>query len=478
MAEIHLVVDDTRLMIAPTHPAFEQMLRYEHKSLVSQPGQPWNRVTKREERLLYLLKEKEGITALITHHGFLHRVVQFCVRCRWPVKFGDEDDRRTKLPPPLLNNMHGFRFSQKALLEKFLLADCSGCLKAPTRYGKSTLIVNTMRAYPGITTVFTCPGEDLLRQSVKDFKAAMPERDIRMLGAGSSNRISGPDITICSMDSLHLCDYGKVRLLIVDEPHALMTDGRIPQLNKFQFARRLSFGATLEGRFDGRDLVLEGLLGPVLAERTYEEAVKEGAICPLVILLLKVNLHRKAVTGKRDQVYKHTIFESPEIASMMANICRLMPDDWQHLVFIRQEVQADLIQEALGDDTPIAMAKVLKKKVRAQMAQDMRFNNLRRCISSDIFATGVTFHDIRCVVNASGGAGNISSIQKPGRLAEVRPNKKCGVMIDFLYLCDENPKNCLTIDSWSRHKVYKAKGYDVRVVGSVEELNNQLKSCR
>lgn len=299
--------------------------------------------------------------------------------------------------------MHGFRFSQKALLEKFLLADCSGCLKAPTRYGKSTLIVNTMRAYPGITTVFTCPGEDLLRQSVKDFKAAMPERDIRMLGAGSSNRISGPDITICSMDSLHLCDHGKVRLLIPDEPHALMTDGRIPQLNKFQFARRLSFGATLEGRFDGRDLVLEGLLGPVLAERTYEEAVKEGAICPLVILLLKVNLHRKAVTGKRDQVYKHTIFESPEIASMMANICRLMPDDWQHLVFIRQEVQADLIQEALGDDTPIAMAKVLKKKVRAQMAQDMRFNNLRRCISSDIFATGVTFHDIRCVVNASGG---------------------------------------------------------------------------
>lgn len=244
----------------------------------------------------------------------------------------------------------------------------------------------------------------MLRQSVKDYKAALPDREIRLLGAGSSNRISGPDITVCSMDSLHLCDHGKVRLLIPDEPHALMTDSRIPELNKFRLARRLSFGATLEGRFDQRDLVLEGLLGPVLAERTYQEAVEEGAICPLVVLLLKVNLYRQAVSGKREVVYKHTIFENGEMARKTAEICRMMPDDWQHLIFIKQEVQAENIQEALGDDTPIAMAKVLKKKVRAQMQEDMRYNQMRRCISSDIFATGVTFHDIRCVVNAAGGS--------------------------------------------------------------------------
>jgi superfamily II DNA or RNA helicase len=308
------------------------------------------------------------------------------------------------LPAPLLNNMYGFRFSQREMLVKLLSADCSGCLKAPTRYGKSTLIVNTMRAYPGITTVFTCPGEDLLRQSVKDYKEALPDRDIRLLGAGSSNRISGPDITVCSMDSLHLCDHGKVRLLIIDEPHALMTDGRIPELNKFQMARRLSFGATLEGRFDQRDLVLEGLLGPVLAERTYLEAVAEGAICPLVIILLKVRMSRQAVGGKREMVYKHTVFENPEMANMVAAVCKTLPEDWQHLIFIKQEVQADHIQEALGDDTPIAMAKVLKKKVRAQLAQDMRYNQMRRCIASDIFSTGITLHSLQCVVNASGAA--------------------------------------------------------------------------
>ena len=465
--KVHLTLDDEKLVITPGYPEFKDVLQYEYKTLVAHPQRPWDRVTVRETRLLYNVTVIDNIETLTTHQGFWLRCVRLCIDLKLEFVL---DDRRINFPKPQLSAMYGFRFSQQDLLTKFLSSDYTGCLKAPTRYGKSTCIINTMRAFPNVTTVFTCPGEDLLRQSVEDFQKALPGREVVQLGGGSKTRTPSKDITVCSMDSLHLCDHARTRLVIIDEPHAIMTDTRLEQLKKFNFARKLSFGATLEGRYDQRDLVLEGFLGPILAERTYREAVTEGAICELVVIFLELQMPASITKGRRNDVYKRGLYTSENMAHKIAEICSLLPENWQHLIFIEQQVQAELVQFALNDETPIAMAKLLKKKDRKVLATDMRFNNIKRCISSDIFATGVTFHDIRCVINATGGGGAIGAIQKPGRLAEIRPNKKCGVMVDFLFTCPENPQNCLTIDSWARHKVYKNKGYVIKIVKSTAEL--------
>ena len=290
------------------------------------------------------------------------------------------------------------------------------------------------------------------------------------------------------MDSLHLCDFGRTDLLILDEIHTSVTSGRIHVINKFDRARRLGFTATPGGRFDGRDALIEGLIGPVLEERTYLEAVGEGAICPLTVLFLKVNINRETQIYNREKAYEKLCFLNNGIGSEVKRICHeLIPKDWQTLIFIKNEKQADHLLEFVGEDGTIAMAKKLTDKQRKEMMTRMQSNDIKRCIATNIYSQGVTFPDIRSMINCEGGGNNASAIQKPGRLAEIKPGKKCGIVIDFLYDTDPSIPSTslqeyidtpgyawanLIRDSRSRKKAYEKKGYEVKVAENFEELKS------
>lgn len=467
---ITLYLDEVALTVVPTRPEFENLLKYDYKEMVPHEDPRKGFRVNKSKKTLFKPVEKDGIKAIITHQGMWKRITDKCVELGLPFKI---HDARIEFPRPRLDLMHGFRFSQKELLTDFLVRGISGCLVAPTRFGKSTLMRNTLLAYSGVTTVVTAPGVDLLEQTYQDFKEALPHRHIVQIGGSSKCKTPSEDITVCSMDSLHLCDVGRTQLLLIDEPHSAVATSRIPDIIAFNKARKLGYGATLTGRFDNRDIVLEAIIGPVLVERTYREAVKENAICEIIVLLLKTKLPN--VKGfNRNQIYKKALYENVFMNQIVADIAdKVVPAEHQTLVFIENEKQADLLSKLMGD-APVAMAKKMSKKERKEMASNMRYGETKRCIASDIFSTGVTFHDLKVVINAAGGGGSIGCIQKPGRLAEVRPGKKCGVMIDFLFESDDtNGRSSvepLIGDSWARHRVYQGKGYKMLYAESIIEL--------
>jgi len=341
-------------------------------------------------------------------------------------------------------------------------------------------MINTLRAYPTVTTVVTAPGVDLINQLYNEIKAALPYRDIKLIGGGSRTRIPSEDITVCSMDSLHKCDAGRVELMLIDEPHAIVTDSRFPKFAAFNKARFLGFGATLKGRFDGRDKLIKGIIGPVIAERTYLEAVYEGAIAPLVILFLRTPLS-KTKFKRRDKIYNHYMFLSLKLHKMIKEICySIIPHEWQTIVFIKHEKQADSLLRVLDDEGGvIAMAKKLTKTKRQQLLEQMASGSINRCLATDIYAQGVTFSNVRCIVNSTGGGANTTTIQKPGRLAEVIEGKSCGVIFDFdFYTAEEDAKNAANVvirDCTNRRKAYTELGYLVYTCDSVSELNKKFK---
>jgi len=362
-----------------------------------------------------------------------------------------------------------------------LLGDC-------TVVHNTTLIANTCRAYPGLTIVLTTPGEDLCRQLRDDLRAMLPGREIKLLGAGSSTKFQSEDITVCSMDALHKCDHGRTDLLIVDEPHACVTDDRMLDIQKFSRARKLGFGATIGGRFDKRDRLIEGLIGPVLVRRTYTEAVAEGAICPIVVIFLRVEMAWRDRVSSRDMAYRRHLFLNPDAAHLVSRVCReAVPADWQTLIFIKNEPQAELYLERFAPGTVVAMAKQMTRAERAAKYEMMRSGEIKRCLATKIYSTGVTFSDLKVIVNCEGGGDNNSAIQKPGRLAEIRPGKRCGVLIDLHHVCpgledadmgdydgDKYPWKSLIADSAARRTAYARKGYEVRDASCVEDLARQL----
>lgn len=354
----------------------------------------------------------------------------------------------------------------------------------------TTLLVNTLKAFPTLSTVVVAPGIDLVSQLYDDLTGprGVRGRDVKLICTGKGRKPSQEPngITVCSANSLHLCDPGATELLLADEPHALVTSTRLGAIDGFLKARRYGYGATLKGRYDGRDKLITGIFGPVLAERTYKEAVAEGAICPLNIILFQIELTPHNIYN-RDTAYNELLFQNTKMAHILKRICEdVIPSEWQTMIFIKNEAQADMYLDVIGHEHTIAMAKKMTKREREEINARMKANEIKRCLCTDIYVQGVTFSDARVLINCEAGGNNTTAIQKPGRLAEIRPGKKCGIIIDFEFIRASGYKvidyagdqtAALIADSKNRIQAYEEKGYGIyraRTINETKEIFDSL----
>lgn len=483
---------DNKLLMYPALPALLDTIRFTEKVSKCDKSTRWRRMMVYEKKNAYSVVTSHGEDIVVTFQGFFMRLYRTAILEGLTANVQDLRLTSSKdglFPKPRLDLMYGFRFSQEALLTEMLSKGISGLLGAPTRWGKSTLIVNTLRAFPTITAVLTAPGVDLINQLYDDLmgERGIKGREIRLISGKTRKAPTKTGINVVSMDSLHKIDPSSVGLVLCDEPHAAPANSRIAMIDRFTNARRYGYGATLHGRADGRDLLIEGLFGPVLAERTYLEAVAEGAICPLHIIFL-----RKEITpmeyGDRDRAYDELLFMNNEIALTVAEICHsVIPAEQQTLIFIKHEKQAELFLDKIGRDTALAMAKKLTDKERQEMTDAVRRNDITRCLCTRIFVQGVTFPDVRVLINAEAGGNTTSAIQKPGRLAQIRPGKKCGIVIDLNFVPQDGFAlsnytgegwTALCRDSKARRKAYSEKGYEIHDVKNLEELKHVFDSLQ
>lgn len=479
---------DNQVLFHPANLAcLEKALTITENSLEASQETKWVRTTVRRKRSLFTTFSRNGKTIGVTYQGFMNTIIEALMKDG--IAF-DLRDMRTAIKDgndilkPQLQLMHGFRFSQQELVTQMLNADKSGLLGAPTRFGKTSLIINTIRAYPNANILVVAPGVDLVRQMYKDItgERGVKDREVKLICSGSkTNKMSFEHngITVCSADSLDKVDAGTPDVLLADEPHALVTQTRLPLLDKFTKARRYGFGATLKGRFDGRDKLILGVFGPVLAQRTYKEAVAEGAICPISVIFIKVRpmpLH----SYNRESCYDECLFKSQSMAYLTSRLCKeVIPEEWQTLIFIKHEAQAELFMNAIGRDTTVAMAKRMTSKERDEVTSRLRKNEIKRCLCTKIYVQGVTFSDVRVLINAEAGGNNTSAIQKPGRLAEIRPNKKCGIVFDFLFEAPpfydkSSGVGAMEADSNARLKAYTELGYDIYTVETFEQAKQKF----
>jgi superfamily II DNA or RNA helicase len=494
MQNVRVIYDECSCMVYNSFAELEDSLHYRHRSVDAEAhGRP---IVSEDLALFNLLDATPGARVIQTLQGLKDDVAATCRQYGRQVQ---EVDARVAFPAPQLHRMHGFRFSQRDLLIQALVKNRSGCIAAPTRFGKTTLIINALRAFPNLKSVVAAPGIDLLKQLHDDIAKAFPDRKVTGIYTGSRSPHQSEDITVLSFDSMDKCDLVGTKLVLVDEPHAAVSDSRVPVLARFVNARKIGFGATLSGRFDNADILIKGCLGPVLSEVTYKQARDMGAVAPIEVAFLRRKFAPFPV-GHRDAAYNQLVLHNPDTHKLVGDICReALPPDWQTLIFIKNEKQALGIYEQIPDGT-IVMAKRLTTKERRELTEQVKANVIKRCICSDVYSQGVTFHEVRALVNAGGGGGSISCVQKPGRLAEIRPGKKCGVVIDILWepetelfrnLGNISPEEALEYvpdsarahwravvrDSWARQKVYQEKGYNITYHDTLPQLAAFVRTC-
>lgn len=466
-------ISEECLLIEPTRAALEQWLHYTQKSLeLAEDG--YTREVVRERQRVFWRPDDSNQSVIATWPGFWKLLLDKCHERGWqPIL----RDARPLFPEPKYHLMHGFRFGQYDLLHAGLAQGCSGLIGAPTRYGKTTLIINTIRGFPGMKTLVVIPGKDLGKELYETIKRALPDRDVTLLGFGSRKRYQGDDVTVTSMSSLHLCDHIGTPLVLIDEVHALPTDAKLNEFSKFKYARKIGYGATTSGRFDGRDMLIVGAIGPSLAAKSYVEARTEGAVAPIVVLMLKTSYDVNPWLG-RHKAYAAAIHKNKHVAKFIKwMLSQVIPHEWQTLGFVASEESANFFMDYLKDpQIELAMDKVLTPKARTSLKNRMSSGELKTALASIIWAQGVTFSDLRVVMNLVGGGANTSAVQKPGRVAEIRPGKRCGVVVDILpsytgaRITKKRDWEAPEREGLSRKKMYEATGYDVRVFEDPNEL--------
>lgn len=473
-----IIRDEGGMKVVPDTPELREFLTLQYRDMQKEGGRT-KFIPMREA--MYKLTSVHGQAALFTHQGFWKETMEFLKRCGCPVTV--KDVRPTILDAPDYNAaLSKLRPHQKDWIRRALETGDSGLLGAPTRYGKSYGMTAICQAFPRAMTVITAPGVDLCKQLHDHFRDTLPEgREILGVYTGSRNSRQSDDITICSVDSLYKMNENTTDLLIMDEPHALVSDKRLPCVAAFVKARKYGFGATLNGRFDKKDRLIVGMVGPILSNVTYAEAVAWKAIAPLKVLFVKVPFSKDTVPGRwvdRDMVYKRLLTQSSRAAALVKRLVdEVIPEDWQTMAFIKDEKQAEFyLENAFPPHGTIAMAKRMKVREREDVTNRIAEGEIVRVLASNIYVQGLTFPDLKVVINLAGGGANTTAIQKPGRLLQTRPGKNYGVMIDFMFECRDQhmdtrinpPYKGVVGECHARYKAYKEIGYDIEFVESAD----------
>jgi superfamily II DNA or RNA helicase len=465
------------MTVFPDHPEVREFLTLKYRQMIVIGRK--TRFDNLEEPMFELTSVK-GQAALFSHQGFWKSLKADLESSGHQVEVQDVRPKVLDYPN-FAAAMQGLRWFQKNWIIEALKCGNSGLIGAPTRYGKTHGMEAIVKAFPAATTVITAPGVDLCRQLLEHFKKSFPHRDVRGVFTGSSNRTQSDDVTVCSLDSLDKMNPDATELLIIDEPHAAVSDERLPKVAAFVRARKYGFGATLKGRFDQKDRLIEGLIGPVISNVTYREAVEWGAISPLKVIFVKIPFSKDTIPGNyvdRDIVYQRLLTQSSRTAALVKKLMDdVIPQDWQTMAFIRDEKQAEFfLEHAMPPTGTIAMAKRMTTKERKAVTQGIVDNEIVRVLASNIYVQGLTFPDLKIVINLAGGGANTTAIQKPGRLLQTRPNKNYGVMFDFMFECRDQmqearpnpPYRGIIGECWARHKAYQEIGYDIEFVDSSE----------
>jgi superfamily II DNA or RNA helicase len=414
-------------------------------------------------------------------------------------------DKRTPMPPPDIEAAISIlRDYQVEPVVKMLLSG-GGIGACPTGWGKTYLMAALAKAFPLATlqgrgtpmTVVAAPDKDIVMKNYNDFCKILPDRDVGVIMSGAKKW--SDDIMVVTLGSLHNIPAGDVGVLILDEIHSAASHKRSMVISSFTRAVTWGVSATPTGRFDGRDLVTQGLAGPCIVEIPYEEGVKCGALVPITAYILEcpepaIGLDKYLKYKSRDGQYRHGVRKNDVQSELVASIFARGPENMQMLAIVQFIEQMNNIagyapqaEQVHGESDELKLAGVfnvhaVSAKARKALYAKMESGEIKRAISTHVYKQGVNFPELTVIINAGGGGSDIVVKQLVGRASRKTPTKERAYVIDFSHEWDRHLKKDkktgrakmedgpILKDDKSREKAYRSLGFEVIKIRTVDEL--------
>jgi superfamily II DNA or RNA helicase len=241
-------------------------------------------------------------------------------------------------------------------------------------------------------------------------------------------------------------------LLLVDEAHKCAASQATEVIIRNNAPFRFGFTGTATGRSDGKDLVVQGLLGEIIKLVETDTLVEQGYLAKTHTTFYYGNWE-----GEYNVLEDLLIVNNPKRNELIVKIVQMYKKE-TILILVRRIDHGEILQKLIKNsvfihgDTPV--------DVRENMRIGLNKGTQRVLIASNIFSTGLDIPSLEIGINAAGGKSDIVTTQKLGRV--MRPwNDICKKWIDIY----DSWHPTLEGHSKERFRSYKKAGVSIELVG-------------
>ena len=446
-----------------------------------------------------VLPDGRCVSKLTTMPGLAYRVIQYFQSGGWNAEFYDF---RTKIPEIRWEAaMQGLRPYQKSIVFT-ALSSGGGIISASTGAGKTCMASAIIRAFDHNDmcnrgtpiSVMTCTDKDIARKNWQDLQGWLPDREVGLVMSGVSQ--FSQDVQVITTDSLHRIDPEQIGLMIVDEVHTVATEKRSAKIMAARKALKWGLSATPTGRFDGGDLLTEGLVGPVVCEFSYKDGVESGALVPITVYWVDApepdgGLEWFSMLKTREACYRHGVVRARSQNGLTVEILKRIPTEMQSLCIMQtteqmnnlvgmypgvRYIHAKTRDSELSDHRQNNLLGVSSTE-RKQIYDDFAAGKIRQILSTMVYKQGVNFVDLQVIVCPSGGGSDIAAGQIPGRGSRRTDGKDRAYLVDFWHPWDLRMNSegkvrsgFLLHDDEKRRAKYKELGFEQIHVKTIDEI--------
>jgi len=369
-------------------------------------------------------------------------------------------------------------YQEKAV--EVILKHKRGRIWARVRSGKTIIMIMTYARLNIAPFVIICQSIDIAYQTKEKFQKFLPQVPVGIVGDGQCDiKLDGVTIitiqsAVASYDKKYKLNSGErkeksfekliekkyVRELItnakfvwVDECHHTASSSHRFVLVQIQNAEYIVGGSGTLFREDNTDLLIEGLIGPLIYEINYSDLIEGGYLVAPTIHMIKLPRNIEPSNDSYSTIYKECVVENKYRNTIISNVVKnLIERNKSSMVLVSKIKHGEILQELIpgalflkGNDASDFRTKTFK---------DLQ-NKRLLCLITTLGDEGVDIPNLDAVVIAAGGKSAIKVFQRLRCMTPYKTaaeEKKSAIVVDFI----DNYKY-LRAHSFKRRRLYKSE---------------------
>lgn len=352
-----------------------------------------------------------------------------------------------------------------------------GGVEIGTGLGKSFIIQMLVRQH-GLKTIVMTPSTSISEQLYRSFVSAFGKKLVGKFFDGKKE--SKKLIVIANAQSLtkvtpgtpHFEDLSATKVFIADESHQCPANtlASVCLGVAAQAPYRFFFSAT-QLRADGRDLILDGITGPIVYNKTVLEGVNEKYLAKPLFRTISIPSESEYMTDDANEMTRTHLFYNDAVNERIGKLINSSVDAGRPVVVLIEEVeQFSRLLPHLRHEARFAHGPLGENKAKVpspywncdvtQLVDDFNAEKYPILIGTSCISTGTDIKAVKTLVFLQGGKSEIGVRQAVGRTTRLHPGKTNCTVIDV---------NVYNVPVLARHFKERVKIYNA-LYPSLKEL--------